>query len=396
MAQRLYYDDPYLGTFDARVVERAMRDGRPAVALDRTAFYPEGGGQPGDRGLLNGVRVLDTQEDGDLVWHILEAELSSTEVVGAIDWNRRFDFMQQHHGQHLLSAAFEQLFGAMTVSVHLGEEICTVDLSHPGLSPDHLTEAEELTNRAIWDNLPVNARFVDPEELAELPLRKQPLGFARVRIVSAGDFDHSPCGGTHPHRTGEVGCVVLRRWERRGAALRLEFLCGARALRDYRWKNRLLNTVAAGLSVGTSELPAAVERIRAAEERNRRALAQADERLLHYEAAELLAGAERVGGTPVVVKLFEQRELDSVRTLGRLVANGGGVALLGSGGAKAQLVFTRAAGLPHDMGKLLREAAAIVGGRGGGRPEAAQGGGPDASRLGEALERARALLERSE
>ena len=390
--ERLYYDDPYLTTFDARVIERATRDGRPVVALDRTAFYPEGGGQPGDRGSLDGVRVVDTHEDGNLVWHLLDGPLEEDGVAGEIDWARRFDFMQQHHGQHLLSAAFERLFDARTVSVHLGEEICTVDLAHTGLSPDHLVEGEELTNRVIWDNLPIDARFVDRAELERLALRKAPGAFDRIRIVSAGDFDHSPCGGTHPRRTGEVGSVVLRRWERRGETLRVEFVCGVRAIRDYRWKNALLSGVAAGLSVGALELPGAIERLREAEERSRKALAAAEERLLRYEAQELVEGAEAIDGIPLVARSFEQRELDSLRKLARQIADRGGIALLGLRSAKAQLVFARGEGLRYDMGALLREAAAITGGRGGGRPEAAQGGGPDVERLDEAIAQARMLL----
>ena len=387
--ERLYYADAYLRTFQAGVVDRRERDGRIEVALDRTVFYPEGGGQPADRGRLNGVAVVDTQEDGGMVWHTLEAPLEGDEVHGEVGWDRRFDFMQQHHGQHLLSAAFEHLFDARTVSVHLGEEFCTVDVEHTGLSPDHLTEVEELTNRIIWDNLPINARFVEPAELAALQLRKPPGAYDRVRIVSAGDFDHSPCGGTHPRRTGEVGSVALRRWEWRGEGLRVEFVCGARALRDFRWKNALLHGLAGDLSIGVVELPAAIERIRTAEERSRKALAAAEERLLGYEAREMLAAAEQVGAAKVVAQALEGRELDHVRTLARLIAEAGGVALLGVAGAKAQLVFTRGVGLPYDMGALLREAAAVVGGRGGGRPEAAQGGGPDGGRVREAIDLAR-------
>ena len=393
MTERLYYDDPYLTTFQARVIARAMRDGRPVVALDRTAFYPEGGGQPGDRGSLDGVRVVDTQEEAKLVWHLLDGPLEEDDVTGEIDWARRFDFMQQHHGQHLLSAAFERLFDARTVSVHLGEEICTVDLAHTGLSPDHLVEAEELTNGVIWENLPVDARFVDRSELERLALRKAPGDFERIRIVSAGDFDHSPCGGTHPRRTGEVGSVVLRRWERRGETLRVEFVCGKRAIRDYRWKNALLNGVAAELSVGALELPEAIERLREAGERSRKGLGAAEERLLGYEAQELVQGAEAIDGIPLVARTFEQRELDNVRRLARQIADRGGIALLGLRGTKAQLVFARAEGLRYDMGALLRAAAAVVGGRGGGRPDAAQGGGPDVERLDEAIGQARMLLQ---
>ena len=389
---RLHYDDSYLRTFTARVIARSIRGERPAVALDRSAFYPEGGGQPGDRGMLNDVRVLDTQREDPLVWHILAGELPADEVTGAIDWTRRFDFMQQHHGQHLLSAAFARLFDTTTVSAHLGEEFCTVDLATNALSPDHLTEAEELANQTIWDDLQIKARFVDADELQRIPLRKQPVGFERVRIVSAGDFDHTPCGGTHPRRTGEVGSILLRRWERRGDTLRIEFVCGARAIRDYRWRNALLNNLAADLSVGPLDLPGSLARLRETGDRQRKALAIAEDQLIGYEAAELLAAAERINGAPLVTRAFYDREIESLRRLALAIAAGGGIALLGLHGAKAQLIFARASGLPYDMGALLRESVTIIGGRGGGRPELAQGGGPDTARLDEALDHARNRL----
>ncbi len=384
--ERLYFDDAYLRSFVARVTQRGTYAGQPAVVLDHSAFYPEGGGQPGDRGTLNGVRVVDTQaDDAGEVWHMLGEPLEADEVQGAVDWERRFDFMQQHHGQHLLSAAAESYFNARTVAVHLGEEACTVDLEIAGLSMEQITEIEARTNAMIWADVPVQARFVGPQELRTLALRKPPQAYERIRIVSAGDFDHSPCGGTHPRRTGEVGSVVLRRWERYKGGVRVEFVCGGRAVRDYRRKTELLMTLAAELKVGQAELPSAVERLRGAEETQRKRLAQAEERLLDYDARELIAAAEQVRNIPVVVRWLDGRSLDNVRLLARRIAELGGVALLGLREEKAQLVFTRAAGLPFDMGALLRVAASVVGGRGGGKPEAAQGGGPDVARLDEAL-----------
>lgn len=391
--ERLYYDDSYLRSFMARVTQHRMRDNRPAVALDRSAFYPESGGQAADHGTLNGVAVLDTQaDDAGNVWHILAAPLDAETVRGEIDWVRRWDMMQQHLGQHLLSAACEELFEARTLSVHLGDETCTLDLDRADLSAEQLAEIETRANEMIWANVEVLARFVTPEQLAVLPLRKPPKAYDRIRVVSAGDFDHSPCGGTHPRRTGEIGSIVLRRTERYKSGLRVEFVCGDRALRDYRQKNRLLLSITADLGVGLAELPAAIGRLRAAEERQRKALDQAQERLAGYEAAELLAATESVGGTPIVVRAFDDRSLDALRTLGREIAGRGGVALLGLRADKAQLVFTRGAG-NADMGALLRVAAPIVGGRGGGRPEAAQGGGPLIDRLDEALRAARAALD---
>ncbi len=389
MTQRLYYDDSYLREFTARVTHRSVRDGSPAVALDRSAFYPAGGGQPGDRGRLNNVAVIDTQADesSDLVWHVLESPLAEDEVRGAIDWARRFDFMQQHHGQHLLSAA-----AARTLAVHLGEAICTVDLDRDWLADAQIATLEDATNAMIWANVPIQARFVDPAELERLTLRKPPQAHARIRVVSAGDFDHSACGGTHPRRTGEVGCVVIRRWERYKGGTRVEFVCGGRAIADYRTKNRVLLDLAARLSVGISELPAAIDRVRTAEERARAALERAEERLLDVDAQALIDAAERIAGVPVVVAAFDDRSLDHLRGLARRIAERGAIALLGGRSEKAQLVFTRPPGVTHDMAALLRESAAVLGGRGGGRPEAAQGGGPDATRLDESLQTALARI----
>lgn len=394
--KRLYFDDPYLRAFDACVVARSMRAGHAAIALDRSAFYPEGGGQPGDRGMLGGVSVVDTQVEDDIVWHLLDGELVVEEVHGTLDWTRRFDFMQQHHGQHLLSAAFEHLFGMATIAVHMGEELCTLDVDRSVVSADEVAQAEELANRVIWENRAVDARFVDRATLATLSLRKPPGPYAQVRIVSVADFDHSACGGTHPYHTGEVGSIVVRRWERRGETNRIEFVCGRRALHDYRVKQRVLSSLAGVLSVGVTELPDAITRLREAEERSRKALRTAEEQLIAYEAQALLADAERIDGIPVVVVEFADRSLDSMRRLGGQIAAGGGIALLGTGGARAQLVYTRATGLNYDMGALLRQTVTLIGGRGGGRPESAQGGGPDSSHVFEALQAARVQLCQSE
>ena len=392
--ERLYYDDAYLTEWDAVVTGSGEWQGRPAVTLDRSAFYPESGGQLGDRGTLGGVAVLDTQagEDGE-VWHVLAAPIDGRRVRATIDWGRRWDMMQQHLGQHLLSAALDDVCEGRTLSAHLGAEVCTIDVNRAQLSEDELAEAVERANSMVWADVPVLARFVTADELAALPLRKPPRqAYERLRVVSAGDFDHMPCGGTHPRRSGEVGAIVVRRTERYKGGMRLEFVCGARAIRDYHAKNRLLLGLAGVLNVGYTDLPVAVERLRAAEEAQRKALEQAEARLLAVEAAELLAAAERIDAVPVVVRAFEERSLDSVRLLAKLIADGGGVALLGVRGAKAQLVFQRAGGLPYDMGTLLRLAAERVGGRGGGRPEAAQGGGPDVTALDAALDAARLEL----
>src|SRR5215467_5102151 len=231
MTERLYLRDPYLTRFSARIVSLAELGGHPAAVLDRSAFYPEGGGQPADRGTLSGAAVLDVQERDGLVLHVLDRAVSPGEVEGLVDWQRRFDHMQQHHGQHLLSAAFERVHGAPTTSFHLGERTCTIDLdcSISRLDEPALLAAEAAANETVWRDLPVVARDFGPEERSRLPLRKEPVKGDRVVLVEG--VDASPCGGTHPRRTGEVGCVAILRAQRWGSrAARVEFVCGNRVV----------------------------------------------------------------------------------------------------------------------------------------------------------------------
>jgi len=228
VTERLYLGDAYLARFEAEVVSARDREGRPAVILDRSAFYPEGGGQPADRGTLGGIPVVDVREEDGEVLHLLGGPAPSGRVLGEVDWRRRFDHMQQHHGQHLLSAAFERLHGARTVSFHLGEELCTIDLDRAPsrIGPAELRGAEGAANDAVWRDLPVAAREHSPEELARLPLRKEAVRGSRVVVVAAEGpgkrevVDASPCGGTHPRRTGEVGAVAVLRAHRWGEGTR--------------------------------------------------------------------------------------------------------------------------------------------------------------------------------
>lgn len=393
MTERLYFSDSYLRSFHARVTESQIRDGQPAVALSQSAFYPEGGGQPADHGTLNGVAVIDVQSDNaGEVWHLLAQPLSATAVVAEIDWPRRFDHMQQHHGQHLLSAAFEQLYGMKTISFHLGAAVVTIDIDTPTLSAEQAAAAEDLANQVIWENRPVLARFVTSAELADIPLRKPPTVSGPIRVVSVPEFDHSACGGTHPRTTGGVGMLSIRRWERRGAATRVEFLCGARALGDLRAKHALLSRLTAALSVGADEIEVAVGRVREAEERARKGMEEARGQLLTYEAHDLAARAVSIGGAPVVQLLSEPRGIEELRSLARLVAEQGCVAVIGMAADKGHLIVARGPQLKADSGAVLRAALAPLGGKGGGRPELAQGGLADPALVAEAIRLAIAAI----
>ncbi len=396
MTVKLYYEDPYLTEFEARVVRRREMDGRPAVVLERTAFYPTGGGQPHDAGWLNDVPVLDVllDEETDEVVHVLAGPLDAPAVTGRLNWERRHDHMQQHTGQHILSEAFMRVNGAQTVSFHLGEDASTIDLDRAPITAEELHAAEELANRIVFENRPVVARFLTPAEVPQVPFRKPPAVSENVRLVEVTGFDWSACGGTHCRSTGEVGLIHIAGVERRGRETRVTFLCGRRALEDYRRKEAVLQDVCTFLTTGWQVLPDIVRKMDEERRSAQRQLQKAREELAGLEAAALLAGAEQVGAFRVVRRVFADREPAAVKQLAsRLSEHAGVVALLGwQGPDKGQLFLGRSADVPADMQALLRQVCAQVGGGGGGRPDFAQGGGMPASRVAEALELAVAYL----
>jgi alanyl-tRNA synthetase len=379
MTERLYLQDPYLRSFRARVLEVRQLDGRFAAVLDRSAFYPEGGGQPGDRGTLGEVKVLDTQERDGAVLHLLEKPLAEGPVEGEIDWARRFDHMQQHHGQHLLSAAFDKL-SAPTVSFHLGERTCTIDLDAPQARLD-LARAEALANASIWRDLPVVARDFTGEERAKLPLRKEPVKGDRVVVVEG--VDASPCGGTHPARTGEVGCVAVLRAQKWGEGkARVEFVCGSRAVRLLHEANDVLAAAAEALKTAPAEVAQAASRVVGESQARRKAADALLEDLATLEAASL-----KSKGSPVVAKLA--RGPGFARAVAQSLAQAGTTALLAAvEEGRGHLVFARPKGAQGPpMGDLLKDALAAMGGKGGGGPDFAQGSG-DPAKVDEALAQA--------
>jgi alanyl-tRNA synthetase len=402
MTERLYYSDSYCTTFSARVSECLVLNGSKAVALDRTAFYPTSGGQPHDMGTLNGIPVVDVterEEDG-IVIHVLSSSVESEDVLrpddqvqGVIDWPRRFDYMQQHTGQHVLSQAFVQTVDADTVGFHLSDDYSTIDLNCDTLTDEDVSRAETLANRIVFDDRPVAAQFVEPEEAAALPLRKAPPAKNAIRIVQVEGFDWSACGGTHVARTGEIGLIKVVRIERRGTETRVTFLCGQRALTHYHMLNTLTRDLALHLTVGVEELPHAIERLQIEARTARKERDRLHELLLDHEAVALIASAQVIGPVSVVREVFKTREVEEVRRLAtRIASQPGHVALLAVEGAKAQLIFARSTDLTYDMRPLLQGACRQVGGGGGGGPDLAQGGGPHPDRIDEALQHATDVL----
>lgn len=389
MADKLYRADPYLRQFTARVVQRTTIGKRPALILDRSAFYATSGGQPNDTGTLNGVTVVDVIEDetsGELV-HVMAGEIADDDVQGEIDWIRRFDHMQQHSGQHILSQAFEHVLNAPTVSFHLGADVCSIDVQLASLSAAEAASVEDVANNVIFTNTAVRIHEVTRDELGRFPLRKQPVVSGMIRIIEMEGFDFSPCGGTHVRAAGEIGLIKIRRWEKRGDSQRIDFFCGKRALLDYRWKNDTVNALANGLSVKDQDTRDAVERSLAQARDGFKLLEETRQRLLELESRVLIAETPLQDGVRLIVRAFADRSSEDVRRLAMtLTTTPATIALLGLGAAdRASLVFARSADLTQDMNALLKSVAAMIGGRGGGAPGLAQGGGPGLAQLDGAL-----------
>lgn len=383
--ERLYYDDPTLTTFTAQVLTRDVGQSQASVILDRTAFYPEGGGQPADHGFLDTIRVLDVQVDDDgTVRHLLEAPLPSgtTTVTGTIDWPRRVDHMQQHLGQHLLSSVFATSHGLRTVGFHLGVEQVTIDLPSRPLGDSLLKEVEGEVNDLIQRALPVEARFVTAEELATLTLRKEPTVDGPIRVVSIPGVDHSPCGGTHPATTAGVGALLILGQERCGEDVRIAFLCGNRVLRHGHAQGELVQRLARSLTVGSGELPAALERLQAETKDQRRRAERAEAELAEMTADLWVRESEPVGaGCPVVGRVLTERTPVWMRQVALAVAARGAVAVLAFDAPKPQIVLACPPSSGVDAVGLLREVLQARGGRGGGSAELAQGGVPGGTDL---------------
>lgn len=382
MTHRLYYTNAYTTSFTAQLLEQFPLDsGQVGVLLDQSYFYPLSGGQPADRGTLSNRPVLDVSirpSDGAVIHHLSEPLPAGEEVIGQIDWPRRFDLMQQHTGQHILSQAFVLVAEADTVGFHLNEENLTIDLNRVDLTAAQIAQAEQLANQIIWENRPVSSFFVSPAELSQFKLRKQPpAGTENIRLVSIENFDLNACGGTHVSQTGAVGCIKITRVEKRKDKLRLEFKCGGRALADYEQKNNILLALNQELTTSYSELHPAVQKLKAENQENRRSLRHAQEQLLAYEVERYLQTAPMYGGVQVVAQAFTEVDPEQMRLLAaQLTDRPGVVALLATAGEKPRFLFKRSADVPQAMNQLLKDSLQVVGFKsGGGTPELAQGGG---------------------
>jgi alanyl-tRNA synthetase len=398
MTDRLYYHDSFLYDFDAEI-RSVLESPRPAIVLDRSAFYPTSGGQIHDTGWLTSessgtklrvTEVADT-EDGNVV-HYLEAPVKDlqpgTRMHGEIDAARRRDHMQQHSAQHVLSAAFVRLFNMHTVSFHMADDYCSIDLDTPSLTPAQIESAERLANEIVLENRPVDIRFVTPDEASTLGLRKlPPADRDQLRLIDIRGFDLSACGGTHVAHTGQIGSILLRKSEKVRQGCRVEFVAGLRAVAVARRDYTMLTDAAALFSSHIYDVPENTRKSLDEIKSLRKQREQFLEDLAAAQAATLLAETPETNGRKVIVRMFPERDLAFIKLLAQKLTRTSPavVALLASQSPQPALVFAQSSGQPYDMAALLKQAITPLGGRGGGSKDLAQGGLPNSTGLAEAL-----------
>lgn len=395
---RLYQQDSYLQEFDAEIINCLPEGENSKLWLTRTAFYPESGGQPSDLGWINGFPVLDVSDSEEGPVHLVSANsfAKGDKIKGAIDWRRRFDHMQHHTGQHILSRSFIEVAGSNTVSFHLGKKYTTIDLDVESLPGETIREVESEANRIITSNLPIRILTVPSERQKEFPIRKLSSRRGNVRIVQIGEWDFDPCGGTHCRATGEIGILKITGTERVRQQLRIFFLCGERALNDYRNKSDLVNAVGLEFSCGESDILTNLRKAREEQAVLAREQRKNREKLTSLVARELASTqVEEQKGVRMIVQLVEDQNLQELNKLASIILESGkaDLLLLASPEPRPGVVF---AGIPGgnipDLRKILLGSKDLFGGKGGGSPDRVQAGGSDAAGLLPALKLARELV----
>jgi len=399
---RLYYDDSYLQNFDAKVLScdpaapaQTAAGAVPAweVVLDRTAFYPTSGGQPHDIGLLGEANVLDVRDEGDDIVHVVDRELPIRDTKGCVQWPRRFDHMQQHTGQHLLSAIFQERFGLPTVSFHLGEDHCTIDIQGRKPSAEILQGAQRACNRVVFEDRPVTVRYGLADELDRMGARKKVDREGILRAIEIESVDIQPCGGTHIRRTGEIGMVLVRRVTKIRQDWRVEFVCGARAEQTATADYRLSRQVSDRLGCAPEEAAAGIEKILGERDAHFKSLRWALNELAVEWAASMFASAEKSGaGAWVVSKVFHQEHPELLPPLATEIAKKEGAVALLAHAENGQLVFAQNPKAGQDMQAVLKRVFEENPGKGGGSKDFVRAKLAEAGKTEAALRLAKTLF----
>ncbi|MCX6565663.1 MAG: alanine--tRNA ligase-related protein [Candidatus Aminicenantes bacterium] len=388
--KRLFFDDVTLLEFEARVLERRPVDGRPAVVLDQTAFYPESGGQPWDVGTIAGIPVVQVIDEDGTIIHVLERDVTADTVGGKVNGVRRFDHMQQHTGQHVLSQAFIEIMNGETHSFHLGGETSTLEIGLGEISDENLDRVERRANEVVFEDRAVKTYFVSAERIAEVPLRRPPKVEGLIRVVEVEGFDYSACGGTHVRRTGEIGLIKVIGAERIRGNLRFTFVCGGRALADYQVKARVCRGLVGKFNIPDREIPASVEKLGAELKDVKKRLKILEQTAAGFEARDLAAGAEG----NIIARVFPDKSADGIRALAlSLVRLGPFAAVFGTKSeAKSHLILARSESISVDLRSLVAVLTPLFQGKGGGGPSLVEIAGDKAADLEAIVARAASAL----
>jgi alanyl-tRNA synthetase len=380
MNNKLFYNDPYMKSFETKAVKQEEDANGTYLVLKETAFYPTGGGQPNDLGTLNEINVVNVDEVNGEIRHYVKKALSRIDekVVGVIDWKRRFDHMQQHAGQHILSAVFEQLYDVDTIGFHLGEERVTIDLALSEITEEMVRKAEQYANQIIIDNRTIYTKWVEFNELANYPLRNMPTVQQNIRLVIIDDFDYIGCGGTHPKHTGEIGAINILYWERQRKNIRLHFVCGNRVVDQLTRKQNVINELTRVLNNPEEELFNEVNRLLETIKVMDKRLLDYNQKLLQYEARELLIKHEIQDDIVIITEAFLDRPVQELQNLTRIITEQEDrsiIFFLASSGNEFKFVCARGKIPKVNMKIIAQKSMLLINGKGGGNEAFAQGGG---------------------
>ncbi|PER27038.1 alanyl-tRNA editing protein [Bacillus sp. AFS054943] len=379
LEQKLYYTDAYKKDFTTKVIKQDYdKDGNLYVVLNETAFYPTGGGQPHDTGTLNGIAVFGVEEVDEEIRHFISEQLHTEEVEGKINWERRFDHMQQHTAQHILSASFWDHFNIPTIGFHLGKETVTIDLETESLHAETVEKAVQIANKIVFENHPILIKWMNLEEAKTLPLRKEPTLTENIRVVMIENFDYNGCGGTHPRHTGEVGPIQVLNWERNKGGIRLTFIAGWRTLKLMGQQQQIMKDVSKQLNSSETDIPAKVAQLLTSQKENEKAIQTMTEQLLFAEANELLQQPTEIHAGTLISKVFTTRSMQEIAKLSAIITEQQEHTItyfVIENEDKLQCILACGKTVTLDMNALLKDALPAIEGKGGGNKKSARGGG---------------------
>lgn len=398
MTEKIYLGNPYLKELTAKIIKKEYSNSKFYITLNRTIIYPHlSGGQPMDKATINDFKVIDVYEENDEIIHVLEDNIHSNIVNMAIDWDARFDHMQQHTGQHLLSAVIYKLYNANTIGMHIGRDYVYIDVAIPTFSENDVEKIERFANEIIYSNFPVKTYPIENKDIPSIPLRKLPTVDKNIRIVEIENVDITPCAGTHVRNIGEVGMVKIRKWERYKGNTRIEFVCGYRALKDYTLKNYHIDNISTLLSSKDIDTYNAVKKLYDDYKLLEKDLSDIKTELLKYQISDLISESYIRNNVKIVHKILYGFDLKMAKyAISHILAYPNTVCILSivENQNKCHILMGRSENLDINMKEIFDSVISIINGKGGGTPELVQGGGTNTANITSLIEKSLELLEK--